>query len=113
MMSDRIIWPTVALLGFALGGCEEPPAEKRADSPYFRPPTPAEAYCDRQGFMRGTNEYDACMARQTGTDQPLPPVETPPAGVVAFKDEYGNMYDGQGNRVDTQGRILAPPASKR
>ncbi len=111
-MRDRIFLAGVALLGLALGACEQTPAEKRADSPYFRPPTPAESYCDNQGLVRGTNEYDACMAQQTGGAKPLPPVVTPPPGVVVFKDEYGHMYDGQGNQVDAQGRIIAPPVSQ-
>ena len=112
-MRDRIFWIGAALLGLALGACEQTPAEKRADSPYFRAPTPAEAYCDNQGFVRGTNEYDACMATQTGGTKPLPPpATTPPAGVVVFKDEFGHMYDGLGNQVDAQGRIIAPPVSR-
>jgi hypothetical protein len=97
------------LLG--LGACEQTPAEKRADSPYYRPPTPAEASCDREGFVRGTNGYDECLQRYNGVVKP-PPAVTPPAGVEVFKDEYGNRYDGQGNRLDAQGNIIAPPVSR-
>ncbi len=98
----------------ALAACTEPSeTEKRANSPYYRPPTPAEAACDRQGFLRGTNEYDACLERASTAPRPLPPpAATPPAGVPAFQDEYGNRYDGQGHRLDAQGNIIAPPVSR-
>ena len=65
----------VALL--ALAACEEAPADKRAGSPHYRPPTPAEAACDRQGYLRGTNDFEACMARETGQDRAAPPVVAP------------------------------------
>ncbi|HZQ01968.1 MAG TPA: hypothetical protein VFB13_20655 [Reyranella sp.] len=99
---------------FALTACnDETPAEKRADSPYYRPPTPAELACDRQGLVRGTNGYEDCLDRENHVVRALPPVvPTPPAGVQAFQDEYGNRYDGQGNRLDAQGNIIAPPVSK-
>src|SRR5258705_9077678 len=34
-----------------------------------------------------------------------PAATTPPAGVQAFRDEYGFRYDGQGNRIDARGNI--------
>ena len=37
---------------------------------------------------------------------PAPP--QPPAGVQAFRDEYGFRYDGQGNRLDARGNIISP-----
>jgi len=37
---------------------------------------------------------------------PVPP--QPPAGVQAFRDEYGFRYDGQGNRIDARGNIISP-----
>ena len=37
---------------------------------------------------------------------PAPP--PPPAGVEAFRDEYGFRYDGQGNRLDARGNIISP-----
>ncbi len=37
-----------------------------------------------------------------------PPATTPPAGVQAFRDEYGFRYDGQGNRLDRYGNIISP-----
>src|SRR5689334_11615088 len=101
----RVRFSLLAIGLLSLAACTEPtPAEKRADSPYYRPPTAAEASCDRQGFMRGTNEYNDCLDRQSGVARPLPPpAATPPAGVVAFQDEYGRRYDGQGNQLDAQG----------
>ena len=113
-MRKRICLMTAALLGISLlAACDETPAEKRSDSPYYRPPTPAETACDRQGFVRGTNDYDACLERENHVARPLPPpVAAPPAGVEVFRDEYGRRYDGQGNQLDAQGHIIAPPVSK-
>jgi len=37
---------------------------------------------------------------------------TPPAGVQAFKDEYGFRYDGQGNRLDRNGNIISPQSTQ-
>jgi hypothetical protein len=37
---------------------------------------------------------------------PAPP--QPPAGVQAFRDEYGFRYDGRGNRIDARGNIISP-----
>jgi hypothetical protein len=37
---------------------------------------------------------------------PAPP--SPPAGVQAFRDEYGFRYDGQGNRLDARGNVINP-----
>ena len=36
----------------------------------------------------------------------------PPAGVQAFRDEYGFRYDGQGNRVDARGNIISPQSTQ-
>jgi hypothetical protein len=41
-----------------------------------------------------------------------PAATTPPAGVQAFRDEYGFRYDGQGNRVDAQGNIISPQSTR-
>jgi len=38
----------------------------------------------------------------------VPAATTPPAGVQAFRDEYGFRYDGQGNRIDRYGNIISP-----
>jgi hypothetical protein len=40
---------------------------------------------------------------------PAPP--QPPAGVQAFRDEYGFRYDGQGNRLDARGNIISPQST--
>jgi hypothetical protein len=46
-------------------------------------------------------------------DQAVPPPvqPTPPAGVEAFRDEYGFRYDGQGNRIDRYGNIISPQST--
>jgi hypothetical protein len=41
------------------------------------------------------------------------PQPTPPAGVEAFRDEYGFRYDGQGNRLDRYGNIISPQSTTR
>ena len=41
---------------------------------------------------------------------PAPP--PPPAGVQAFRDEYGFRYDGQGNRLDARGNIISPQSTQ-
>jgi hypothetical protein len=43
-------------------------------------------------------------------EPPAPP--PPPAGVQAFRDEYGFRYDGQGNRVDRNGNIISPQSTQ-
>jgi hypothetical protein len=40
-----------------------------------------------------------------------PAATTPPAGVQAFRDEYGFRYDGQGNRLDRYGHIISPQST--
>lgn len=41
-----------------------------------------------------------------------PAATTPPAGVQAFRDEYGFRYDGQGNRIDRNGNIISPQSTR-
>lgn len=41
-----------------------------------------------------------------------PAATTPPAGVQAFRDEYGFRYDGQGNRIDGRGNIISPQSTR-
>ena len=41
-----------------------------------------------------------------------PAATTPPAGVQAFRDEFGFRYDGQGNRIDAQGNIISPQSTR-
>jgi len=41
-----------------------------------------------------------------------PAATTPPAGVQAFRDEFGFRYDGQGNRIDARGNIISPQSTR-
>jgi hypothetical protein len=41
-----------------------------------------------------------------------PAATTPPAGVQAFRDEFGFRYDGQGNRIDGRGNIISPQSTR-
>jgi hypothetical protein len=41
-----------------------------------------------------------------------PAATTPPAGVQAFRDEFGFRYDGQGNRIDSNGNIISPQSTR-
>lgn len=90
------------------GGLRKPhPPQVPPDS--YRPPTPAEQACVNQGFVRGSDGYDQCMARENAAGKPPPPpAVTPPEGVFAFKDEYGFRYDALGNRLDAQGKVFSP-----
>ena len=92
-------------LGLSLAACETKPA---GPPPDYRAPTAAEQACVNQGFLRGSDGYDQCIARynSAGTPPP-PPVVTPKAGVFAFKDEFGFRYDALGNRIDAQGHIIS------
>ena len=85
--------------------------------------------CYSYGLEPATRYYDRCVGREVDArrfraDQatvvvpgatvypepsyvpPAPP--PPPAGVQAFRDEYGFRYDGQGNRLDARGNIISP-----
>jgi hypothetical protein len=89
--------------------------------------------CYSYGLEPGTARYERCVAREVDarryreeayiapisttvvhtTPTPayvhVPPVPPgPPAGVQAFRDEYGFRYDGQGNRIDARGNIISP-----
>ncbi len=90
--------------------------------------------CYSYGLEPGTLRYDRCVGREidarryreeayvapVGTTVvytpapvvayvPAPPAPPrPPAGVEAFRDEYGFRYDGQGNRIDARGNIISP-----
>lgn len=58
--------------------------------------------------------YPASTTTVTYTPTPAyPPAVTPPAGVEAFRDEYGFRYDGQGNRLDRNGNIISPQSTVR
>ena len=92
--------------------------------------------CYSYGLEPGTVRFDRCVGREidarryreeayvapysttvvyTAPPGPAPgPVYVPaapprpPAGVEAFRDEYGFRYDGQGNRLDARGNIISP-----
>jgi hypothetical protein len=58
--------------------------------------------------------YPASTTTVTYTPTPAyPPAVTPPAGVEAFRDEYGVRYDAQGNRLDRYGNIISPQSTTR
>ena len=63
-------------------------------------PAPATYPCGRRSTPR-------CNSSVTVT----PAATTPPAGVQAFRDEYGFRYDGQGNRIDRNGNIISPQST--
>jgi len=58
----------------------------------------------------GTTVYTTTAPVSTTTV--VPAATTPPAGVQAFRDEYGFRYDGQGNRVDARGNIISPQSTQ-
>jgi hypothetical protein len=96
----------VLLTGLTLAACETTPSAPPPD--YYRPPTAAEQTCVNQGFVRGSDGYDQCMARLNSAGKPAPPpVVEPKAGVFAFKDEFGFRYDALGNRIDAEGHIIS------
>jgi hypothetical protein len=89
--------------------------------------------CYSYGLEPRSGPYDRCVgremdARRWRADQAyLPPGTTvvypepayvppapppPPAGVQAFRDEYGFRYDGQGNRIDARGNIISPQSTR-
>jgi len=62
-----------------------------------------------------TTVYTPAPAATVYTQGPVtyvPAAPTPPAGVQAFRDEYGFRYDGQGNRIDAQGNIISPQSTR-
>ena len=83
--------------------------------------------CYSYGLEPNSGPYNRCVgremdARRFRADQaavyvpapayapPVPP--PPPAGVQAFRDEYGFRYDGQGNRLDARGNIISPASTR-
>ena len=65
----------------------------------------------------GAPTYYGPATTVTTTSYATPPAPayqaTPPAGVEAFRDEYGFRYDGQGNRLDRSGNIISPQSTTR
>ena len=97
----------------------------------------AQVACSSYGLTPGTMYYDRCVSREiearryrdqayvTPAPAPTttvytsanrvtytPAATTPPAGVQAFRDEYGFRYDGQGNRLDRNGNIISPQSTR-
>jgi len=87
--------------------------------------------CSSYGLEPGTSRYERCVGREIDARRyreeayvapvvyttpapvyipPAPP--QPPAGVQAFRDEYGFRYDGQGNRLDARGNIISPQSTR-
>jgi hypothetical protein len=123
------------------GRCVQREQEARArgrvprDYAEARLTTDARDACYSYGLQPGTGPYDRCVGREldsrrwradqayvtpgtvvyTPTPAPeyVPPAPPPPpAGVQAFKDEFGFRYDGQGNRLDARGNIISPQSTR-
>jgi hypothetical protein len=89
--------------------------------------------CYSYGLQQGTQRYDNCVTREVDArryrDQGqlyAPPVHSPdytPApyayaaprttGTAVTRDEFGFRYDAEGNRVDSNGRIISPQSTIR
>jgi len=97
----------------------------------------ARGACYDYGLERGTQRYDNCVTREVdarryreqgevyspsrttttymtySTAPAYPEQQRPAVGVVVSSDEFGFRYDGQGNRVDRNGRIIDPHSTTR
>ena len=65
---------------------------------------------DARRFRADQAYVPADVYPQPAYAPPVPP--PPPAGVQAFRDEYGFRYDGQGNRLDARGNIISPQSTR-
>ncbi len=65
---------------------------------------------DARRFRADQAYVPADVYPQPAYAPPAPP--PPPAGVQAFRDEYGFRYDGQGNRLDKYGNIISPRSTQ-
>jgi hypothetical protein len=92
--------------------------------------TDARDACMSYGLEPGGGYFNRCVAREMDArrfraDQAYVPADVypqpayappapppPPAGVQAFRDEYGFRYDGQGNRIDAHGNIISPQSTR-
>lgn len=92
--------------------------------------TDARDACISYGLDPVGSAFNRCVgremdARRYRTDQTYVPADVypqpayappapppPPAGVQAFRDEYGFRYDGQGNRIDARGNIISPHSTQ-
>ena len=77
-------------------------------------PTPGTVYTTTPGTTYtttpGTTVYTTTTPVATTTY--VPAATTPPAGVQAYRDEFGFRYDGQGNRIDARGNIISPQSTQ-
>jgi hypothetical protein len=79
--------------------------------------TDARAYRSSVTYNNPATGYSTVTTYSSQVVDPAPyytePVRnTPPAGVQAFRDEYGFRYDGQGNRLDRNGDIVSPHSTQ-
>ncbi|MGD9885215.1 MAG: hypothetical protein AB7F22_18660 [Reyranella sp.] len=108
MVSARVL--AAAGLGLALSACGYSHTTE-----VVRPPPAAVAYA---APVPVTTTYVTPAPVTYVTPTPAvpaayyPPAITPPAGVEAFRDEYGFRYDGQGNRLDRYGNIISPYSTR-
>jgi hypothetical protein len=77
----------------------------------------ARRYRDGVAYNAPAPGYTTVTTYSTQNVNPAPyyaePVQnSPPAGVQAFKDEFGFRYDGQGNRLDRNGNIISPQSTQ-
>lgn len=94
-------------------------ARRYRDQAYVTPvPAPAPAYSTTTYYTTApaAPTYYGPATTVSTTTYATPPASyqpTPPAGVEAFRDEYGFRYDGQGNRLDRSGNIISPQSTTR
>jgi hypothetical protein len=97
-------------------------ARRYRDQAYVTPgmtPVPAPGYSTTTYYTTppAAPTYYGPATTVTTTSYATPPAPayqpTPPAGVEAFRDEYGFRYDGQGNRLDRSGNIISPQSTTR
>jgi hypothetical protein len=94
-------------------------ARRYRDQAYGTPgPAPAPGYSTTTYYTTApaapTYSGPATTVSTTTYSTPeVAPQPTPPAGVEAFRDEYGFRYDGQGNRLDRNGNIISPQSTIR
>ena len=91
----------LGLLGLGAAACSYSETTTRT-----APPPPPLAVAPAPMPVASTTVY---TPSPTVTYAPAAP--TPPAGVQAFRDEYGFRYDGQGNRIDRNGTIISPQST--
>lgn len=93
-------------------------ARRYRDQAYVTP-VPAPGYSTTTYYTTApaAPTYYGPATTVTTTSYATPPAPayqpTPPAGVEAFRDEYGFRYDGQGNRLDRSGNIISPQSTTR